>query len=582
MIYKGIAVSSGLGVAKCLILDDSDQLVFDTKSIEVCCVEEEKAKVTAAVEKAVLQLNTIKNRAQDKGAGDRVEIIEAQIMLMQDPMLINTMFGKIEQEKIIAARAVLQTVDEQAAVLESMEDAYFRERAQDARDIGRRLLNIILGIEEKDISYLTEDVILVGKVITPSQMAAADRERVMGIISETGGKTSHTAILAKNMEIPAVFGLSGISRNLCEGMSVAVNGTIGTIETEITKEREIELNRDIQKLLNIKAILKEMINKPTMTKEGKEISLCTNIMRPEDTLKVSELNADGVGLYRTEFLFMDRKSAPTEEEQFNAYRLVLEAAGGKPVTIRIMDIGGDKEIAYLNLPKEENPFIGYRAIRICLDDKALFKTQLRAILRASSYGKAMIMYPMISSLEEVRAANAILNEVKEELRNEGKVFDEKIPVGIMIEIPSAAVMSDILIKEADFFSIGTNDLTQYTLAVDRMNQKLSGLYNPFQPGVLRLIRRVIEAADEAGNGKFAAMCGELAADPYATILLLGMGLHEFSVNPSSLLKIRKLISLVDMNFAREVAHNAMTFSTASEIESYLHKITKDIMGEFLI
>lgn len=582
MIFKGIAVYPGIGVAKCMILKDAEPCDMDAKSIGDFCKAKEKGKVEGAIEKAIFQIGTIKNGAQAKDKVDQVEMMEAQVMLLQDPSLINAIHKKIESEGLTAVGAIQKTINEQTRKFESLDDVYFRERAQDVCDIGRRLSNIVLGIEETDIANLKEDVILVGKNITPSQMVSLDREKIRGIVSESGGKTSHTAILANNMEIPAVFGCCGISLDLNDNGLIAVDGTSGLVITEITKEQETSLRSDIEKLAKLRLELKEMADKKTLTKDGAAVSLCANILMPEDTTRVLEVGADGVGLFRTEFLFMDRKSAPSEEEQYIAYKKVIEAMKGKPVTIRTMDIGGDKEISYLNLPKEENPFIGYRAIRICLDHHKLFKTQLRAILRASVHGQALIMYPMISCIEEIRAAKAILNEVREELRREGEKFDEQILVGIMIEIPSAAVMADILIKEADFFSIGTNDLTQYTLAVDRMNEKLSGLYNPFQPGVLRLVQRAISTAKEAGGTKFSAMCGELAADPIATILLLGMGLNEFSVNPAALLKIRKLISLIDKRDAKEIAEKAMLFSTAAEVENYLRKVTTEMMGERLL
>jgi len=324
-----------------------------------------------------------------------------------------------------------------------------------------------------------------------------------------------------------------------------------------------------------------LIHQPARTRDGHTVELAANIMGPDGAVKAAKLGADGVGLFRTEFLFMDRTSPPSEEEQYEAYSKALKALPGKPVIIRTMDIGGDKEIAYLNLPKEENPFLGYRAIRICLQDKPLFKTQLRAILRAGVHGRALVMYPMIASLEEVRAANQLLQESKDELRAEIQAFDENLQAGIMVEIPSAAVTADLLIDDVAFFSIGSNDLTQYTLAVDRMNENISSLYNHFQPGVLRLIRMVIETANRAGRGKFAGMCGEMASDPLATLLLLGMGMTEFSVNPSALLKIKKIITSVDMEYAREVAEKAMKLSTADEISTYLAEAIPAELREYL-
>ena len=589
MVYKGIAVSPGLGLGKCLILKEMVLLSYSQQNPGCMDTEVEKNKVKDGILKAVMQLDSIKAKIEDKGAVDRGEIIEAQIMLLQDPTLLKNINSKIEQGMqssldstgICGIEAVQRVIDEQAEMFGNIDDAYLKERAQDVRDIGRRIINAMTGIQEMDLLNLSEGTILVGHNITPSQMASIDRKRVKAIISEVGGRTSHTAILANSMEIPAVFGCSDICMKLSDGMLLSVNGSKGLVETELTLQRLEVLQTEIEKYVKQRAILEDMSQKPTLTLDGKKAELFANIMSPLDVVKVQKAGADGIGLYRTEFLFMDRKSAPGEEEQFQAYRQVVQAMQGKPVIIRTMDIGGDKNVEYLNLPKEENPFIGYRAIRICLNDKALFKTQLRAILRASAYGRTLIMFPMIGSIEELRSAKLILYETKEELNSEGIAFDGSIPVGIMVEVPSAAVMADILIKEADFFSIGTNDLTQYTLAVDRMNENLSGLYNSFQPGVLRLIKNVISAVDQEDKNKFAGMCGEMAGDPYATILLLGLGLHEFSVNPSSVLKIKKIISLVDMAYARKVVEKVMILSTAAEIEEYLHKVTKEVAGDIL-
>lgn len=577
-MIKGIAAAPGLAIAKCLVLEDRPVIDYTQERM----TDEETECETEKLEKAVgiveAQLSAIRMRAEADGVSDRVEIMEAHIMMLKDPLLSDAVKEKIMTEYYTAAGAVQQTIEEQVAVFEAIDDPYFRERALDIRDIGRRLLNSILGIAEKDLSDLSEDVILVAKDITPSQMASADIRRVKGVVAEIGGKTSHTAIMARNMDIPAVLGIKDADKLLEDGMRLAVNGSLGTVETGLSDERINEIVADIKKQEQAKKAFLELKDVPTITKDGFRVELSANIMQPEGAVKAVENGAEGIGLYRTEFLYMDRNTLPDEEEQYDAYREVLEKMAGKPVIIRTMDIGGDKSLDCLNLPKEENPFLGYRAIRICLNDKELFKAQLRAILRASSHGNALIMYPMIASPEEIAAANAVLEEAKAELRQEGKAFDEGIRVGIMIEIPSAAMTADILIKDVDFFSIGTNDLTQYTLAVDRMNEKISSLYNYFQPGVLRLIQTVIEAANSAGSDKFAGMCGEMAGDPVATLLLLGMGLKEFSVNPTALLKIRKIITSVDMAYARKVAQKAMEMSRADEIEAYLKQVTDEILG----
>ena len=412
-------------------------------------------------------------------------------------------------------------------------------------------------------------MILVGREITTSQMASIDATKVKGIVAEVGSKTSHTAILANNMGIPAVMGCAGVLDALRDGELLLVDGDKGLVETSIDSNRRIMIESEMGRRKSLEENLWNLVDKPTRTRDGYAVYLDANIMDPAGAENAQQLGADGIGLYRTEFLFMDRATAPTEDEQYEVYTKVLELMQGKPVIIRTLDIGGDKNIAYMNLPKEENPFLGYRAIRICLDDTELFMTQLRAILRAAAHGRARIMYPMIASLEEVRAANRILEAAKESLRTEGTAFDDSLQAGIMVEIPSAAVTADLLIREAAFLSIGSNDLTQYTLAVDRQNRKISSLFNPFQPAVLRLIRTVIETANRAGGGKFAGMCGEMASDPLATLLLLGLGLTEFSVNPSALLKIKNIITSVDRSYAQMVAAKVMQLSTADEIISCL-------------
>lgn len=569
MLFRGIGAAPGLAVAQVLIIRQAPESVAVMQPIKREQVEVEVNLFRQAVDVAAAQLGAIMERARKAGDETKVEIIGAQRLMLTDPTIEDEVRDKIGTRFYSAIGAVSETVEEQAELLSGLEDPYLRERAADVRDIGYRLTAILQGTPEQDLSTLAEEVILVGREITTSQMASIDATKVKGIVAEVGGKTSHTAILANNMGIPAVMGCAGVLDALRDGELLLVDGDKGLVETSIDSNRRIMIESEMGRRKSLEENLWNLVDKPTRTRDGYAVYLEANIMDPAGAENAQQLGADGIGLYRTEFLFMDRATAPTEDEQYEVYTKVLELMQGKPVIIRTLDIGGDKNIAYMNLPKEENPFLGYRAIRICLDDTELFMTQLRAILRAAAHGRARIMYPMIASLEEVRAANRILEAAKESLRTEGTAFDDSLQAGIMVEIPSAAVTADLLIREAAFLSIGSNDLTQYTLAVDRQNGKISSLFNPFQPAVLRLIRTVIETANRAGGGKFAGMCGEMASDPLATLLLLGLGLTEFSVNPSALLKIKNIITSVDRSYAQMVAAKVMQLSTADEIISCL-------------
>ena len=570
MLFQGIAAAPGLAIAPCLKIHP----VPTNKDPQIISREQAPAELerfTAAVAQASAQLESIAEAAKSRGDQIRADIVEAQAMMLLDPVLAESVAEKITGQFNSAPHAVRQAIAEHAAILAALEDDYLRERAGDVRDIGSRLLACLSGESGPDLASLTAAVILVAVEITPSLLATADPQNVAAIVAETGGQTSHAAILAKNISIPAVLGCQGIMAAVADGEQVLVDGSKGQVETGLTAE-QLETANKLNELRNqSQQELQHLVGQPTCTLDGFPIELSANIMDPKGAAQANMVGSDGVGLYRTEFLFMDRASAPTEEEQFVAYRQVLETMAGKPVIIRTMDIGGDKEIPYMNAPPEANPFLGYRAIRICLRQPDLFMTQLRAILRASAYGKARIMYPMIASLEEVQAANKILQQAKQSLRQEGIAFDDAVPVGIMVEIPSAAVMADQLVDAVDFFSIGSNDLTQYTLAVDRLNEKVSELYNPFQPGVLRLIRLVAEAAGRTGGAKFAGICGELAADPKATLLLLGLGVTELSVNPPALLPIKKIITSVSLRYAQEVAATALQLPTAAAIENYLEQ-----------
>ena len=533
-------------------------------------VEMELHRFHDAVAQAVKQLESILQRARQRGDTIRTEIMEAQLLMLTDPTIEDEVREKISTRYFSAARAVQETIAEQAEILAGLEDPYLRERSADVRDIGMRLLAVLQGTPLLDLSALTDEVILVGHEITTSQMAALDTANVKGIVAEVGGKTSHTAILAKNIGIPAVMACEGLLGSIRDGDRLALDGDKGIVETAINESRFREIKYELIRRAELRDALERLADVPTRTKDGFRVRLLANIIDPAGADKALQVGADGIGLYRTEFLFVNRKTAPTEEEQYEAYAAVVRTMRSRPVVIRTLDVGGDKELSYLNLPKESNPFLGCRAIRVCLRDPVLFMTQLRAILRAGVHGQALILYPMIASLDEVRTANRLLAEAKEALRAEGVAYDPNMKSGIMVEVPSAAVTADLLIRETDFFSIGSNDLTQYTLAVDRLNEKISSLYDPFQPGVLRLIRTAIDAAHRAGNGKFTGMCGEMGADPAGALLLLGLGLSEFSVNPSELLKIKKIITSVSRAHAQEVANQAMQLGTADEVQAFLN------------
>lgn len=569
MLLRGIGAAPGFAVARCRVLRPAREFNASVQTIMPEQIESELQCFRDAVFQATAQLDVIMQRARQSGDKTRLEIMEAQCLMLADPTLADGVRDKISGQLFSALRAVQETIDDQAAILAGLEDPYLRERAADVRDIGLRLTNILQGKPDDERLNLVGDVILVGKEITTSQMAALDSANVKGIVAEVGGKTSHTAILAQNMGIPAVLGCTGILDQIREDELLAINGDTGVVESALSAARIAAVTQEMTRHIEVRDKLREVLGAPTQTRDGFPVHLTANIMDAAGAAAAVRNGADGIGLYRTEFLFMDRNAAPTEEEQYEAYAEVVRTMAGKPVIIRTLDIGGDKEIPYLNLTKDANPFLGVRGIRNCLQEQSLFLRQLRAILRAGAHGRVLIMYPMIAALEEVRAANRLLVLAMESLRTDGLAFDAAMKSGIMVETPSAALTVDLLIQETDFFSIGSNDLTQYTLAVDRMNEKINSLYCPFHPGVLRLIRSVIEAANRAGEGKSVGLCGEMAADPAATLLLLGLGLAEFSVNPTALLKIKKIITSVDKAYAHEVAARAMQLPTAAEVYTFL-------------
>ncbi|MTB68514.1 phosphoenolpyruvate-protein phosphotransferase PtsI [Providencia sp. wls1943] len=561
-MISGILVSPGFAFGQALILKE-DPIVVSTRKITDEQVDKEIQNFIDGRNKSAEQLSLIKDKAEKNLGAEKAEIFEGHIMLLEDEELEQEIVSLIKGDKKTADAAVYSVIEDQAQALEALDDEYLKERAADVRDIGKRLLRNILNMPIVDLSAITEEVILVAPDLTPSETAQLNLDKVLGFITDLGGRTSHTSIMARSLEIPAIVGTTDATSKVKSGDFIVLDGVNNTIylnpsESEIDKLKACrnEYQQEKEELAKLKDL-------PAMTLDGHQVEVCANIGTVRDVAGAERNGAEGVGLYRTEFLFMDRDALPTEEEQFQAYKAVAEAMGSQAVIVRTMDIGGDKDLPYMNLPKEENPFLGWRAIRICLDRKEILHSQLRAILRASKFGKLRIMFPMVISVEEVRELKAELEMLKEQLREEGKAFDEAIEVGIMVETPAAAVIAHHLAKEVDFFSIGTNDLTQYTLAVDRGNELISHLYNPMSPAVLNLIKQVIDASH--AEGKWTGMCGELAGDERATLLLLGMGLDEFSMSAISIPRIKKLIRNANFADTQALAEQALAQPTADEL-----------------
>ena len=540
-MISGILASPGIAFGKALLLKE-DEIVINQKKIADDQVESEVARFLEGRSKAATQLAAIKIKAGETFGPEKEAIFEGHIMLLEDEELEQEIIDLIKKDHQSADAAVQAVIEDQATALEELDDEYLKERAADVRDIGKRLLQNILGLTIVDLSAISEESILVAKDLTPSETAQLNLQKVLGFITDLGGRTSHTSIMARSLELPAIVGTGSITREVNNGDYLILDGVSNQVYINPTAEVIAEL-RDVQEqYLSEKAEMAKLKDLPAITLDGHQVEVCANIGTVRDVAGAERNGAEGVGLYRTEFLFMDRESLPTEEEQFAAYKAVAEAMGQQAVIVRTMDIGGDKDLPYMNLPKEDNPFLGWRAIRIAMDRKEILHAQLRAILRASDFGKLRIMFPMIISVEEVRFLKNEIELLKTQLRDEGKSFDENIEIGIMVETPASAVIARHLAKEVDFFSIGTNDLTQYTLAVDRGNDRISHLYNPMSPSVLGLIRQVIDASH--AEGKWTGMCGELAGDERATLLLLGMGLDEFSMSAISIPRIKKLFAIL--------------------------------------
>ena len=565
-MITGIPASPGIVFGKALVLKE-EKIVLDTQKISEDQVEAEVARFYAGREAAVEQLNSIHQRALKSLGEEKAAIFEGHLMILEDEELEEEIIDYLRSNKVNASVAASKIIDQQVEMLSEIDDEYLKERAGDIRDIGNRLIKNILGMHIVDLGDITEESILVAYDLTPSETAQLNLEKVLGFITDIGGRTSHTSIMARSLELPAIVGTNNVTARVNTGDYLILDAVNNRVYVNPTQAEIDELKTLEAKLAEEKAELAKLKDLPAVTLDDHKVDVVANIGTIRDCEGAHRNGAEGVGLYRTEFLFMDRDQLPSEEEQFIAYKEVVEAMEGRLVVLRTMDIGGDKELPYLNLPKEMNPFLGWRAVRIALDRREILHAQLRAVLRASAFGKLAVMFPMIISVEEIRELKSVLETLKAELCAEGKAFDENIQVGVMVETPSAAVNAKFLAKEVDFFSIGTNDLTQYTLAVDRGNELISHLYNPMSPSVLGLIKQVIDASH--AEGKWTGMCGELAGDERATLLLLGMGLDEFSMSAISVPRIKKLIRHVNYQEVKALADEALQKPTAAEIDQLI-------------
>lgn len=560
---QGIAVSSGIAIATAYCLVEPELTV---EKEEIANVHDEITRLRESIQKTKIDLQAIREATLDKLGEEKAAIISAHLLILEDPEMIASMEDKIKQN-INAEYALKEVTDTFIQLFESMDNAYMQERASDIKDVSKRLLASLLNVQLPDVSLISSEVILVAEDLTPSMTAQLDTRFVKGFVTDIGGRTSHSAILARALEIPAIVGTKTASQTIAHGSLLILDGGSGKVLVDATEEKQVHYRALLENLEIEKESLKKFIGLPSRSADGHRVEIAGNISNLEQIDTILANGGDGIGLFRTEFLYMDRHELPTEDEQFDVYKSILTKLEGKPAVVRTLDIGGDKEAPYLSLPEEMNPFLGYRAIRICLNQPDIFRTQLRALLRASTYGDLRIMFPMIATIEEFREAKAILLEEKQQLLMAGIPVSEQLQVGLMIEIPSAAILADLFAQEADFLSIGTNDLIQYTLAADRMNESVSYLYQPFHPAVLRLIKMVIDAAHH--HGKWVGMCGEMAGDMTAIPILLGMGLDEFSMSSSSILQAKRQIAHLSKEQLATHIEEIFKFRTSPEVEQYV-------------
>lgn len=572
-MLKGIAASDGVAVAKAYLLVQPD-LTFSKTTVEDTAAE--ASRLDDALAKSTEELQQIREKAAQSLGEAEAQVFDAHLMVLSDPEMVGQIKQNINDNSVNAESALKEVTDMYISMFEAMEDnAYMQERAADIRDVAKRILAHLLGVTLPNPSMINEEVVVVAHDLTPSDTAQLDRNFVKAFVTDIGGRTSHSAIMARSLEIPAIVGTKEITAKVKEGDMLAVNGIEGDVIVDPTAEQKAEFEKIGAEYAAQKAEWEKLKNAETVTADGKHFELAANIGTPKDLVGVHNNGGEAVGLYRTEFLYMDSPDFPTEDDQYEAYKAVLKGMEGKPVVVRTMDIGGDKELPYLQLPHEMNPFLGYRALRISLSEQGdeMFRTQMRALLRASVHGNLRIMFPMVATLKEFRAAKAIFEDEKQKLLNEGVEVSDTIQVGIMIEIPAAAVLADKFAKEVDFFSVGTNDLIQYTMAADRMNERVSYLYQPYNPSILRLIKNVIDAAH--AEGKWAGMCGEMAGDQTAVPLLVGMGLDEFSMSATSILKTRSLMKRLDTTKMAELADRALKeCDTMEEVVELVNEYVK--------
>lgn len=566
----GAAEGIGIGVAK-VVREQNVEVVKKTVSDS----ETEVNNFMRVLDITKAETEEMSQALEKNASAKEAEILFGHIMLMSDPMLVDEIVNRIKGESVCAEYVIEEVCNQYAAVFASMDDELMQQRATDMIDIKTRLIKKVLGIENTDLSKLPYGSILVAKDLTPSMTAGLNPDNVLGIVTQFGGKTSHSAILSRALEIPAVVGLSNLPEDISDDTDILLDGESGEVIILPTDNEKSDYENKKKNYDANKEMLKKYRELPSISKDGKKVEIAGNIGSPEDAKKVIENGGEGIGLFRTEFLFMDRDCMPTEEEQFESYKEVATAMEGKPVIIRTLDIGGDKEIPYMGIVQDENPFLGYRAIRLCLDRKDdIYIPQLRALLRASAFGNIKIMLPLITSMDEIREAKALISDIKKELDEKNIAYNKNIEVGIMVETAAASLLADIFAKEVDFFSIGTNDLIQYTMSVDRGNVKIAGLYSPFSPAVLRSINRIITEGKKAGI--MVGMCGEAAADPLLIPVLLAWGMDEFSMSASSILKSRQIISGCDSKDLKAKVDKVLEMSTESEIKEYLKKLTEEL------
>ena len=568
-LLKGIAASRGIAIAKAYRLVEPD-LSIVKKMVED--VEEELKRFQMALESSKTELEDIREKAQVELGADKAAIFEAHLLVLSDPEFVSPIGDKIKLEKVNAEYALKEVADRFITMFEQMDNEYLKERKADFRDVSKRILSHLLGVQIANPSMILEEAIIVAEELTPSDTAQLNRTFVKGFTTNVGGMTSHSAIMAHSMEIPAVVGTKMATTEIQHGDLIIVDGIKGEVHINPTREVIAKFEKKQVRFEEKKAKWAKLINEQTITSDGHYVELAANIGTSEDLESVINNGGEAIGLYRTEYLYMGRNELPSEEEQFNSYKAVLEGMDGKPVVVRTLDIGGDKDLPYLNLPKELNPFLGFRAIRLCLEEQDLFRTQLRSLLRASTYGNLKIMFPMIANLDEFRAAKAIIEAEKKDLLDKGIEVSDKIELGIMVEIPSTVVMADLFAKEVDFFSIGTNDLIQYTMAADRMNESVSYLYQPYHPAILRFIKMVIDAAHT--EGKWVGLCGEMAGDEIAIPLLLGMGLDKFSMSATSILKVRSQLLQLSKKEMESLVARTLQMGTSKEVIEAIKEATE--------